>query len=289
MKIIKRAKNYLHRKIFSGGEISSKLLVHFTYHKCLTVYYNRIFNHFSAEYKFNKQHFEKIEEFVDCLNVPEQSGLFTIHLYRRHKEESINDRWPDNPDMPRSEKMAISHFTRHPKDLIVSGYKYHLWCNEPFFTSDSFKWERYIQSPIFKECVLPKHGEPNRESYRSFLNRIDKFSGMVIECLFRETTFPIMENWNYANPNCLTQRYEDIVGNEMEAFERLIEHYQIKKPYRNRLLELADLYSLKNQKTKARSHVRDGRSRQWEDEFTPQLDEVFHRLYPELLKKTGYQ
>jgi hypothetical protein len=142
---------------------------------------------------------------------------------------------------------------------------------------------------MFKTYVEPNHGQPQNESYKSFLNRIDKFSGMVVECIFRETTFPIMENWDYNNPNVLTLRYEDIVGNEISAFKKLSEHYQIKTPYKKRMLELAELYSLKNQKAKPKSHIRDGSSNQWETDFNDDLHTIFDQMFPTLLQKTGYK
>jgi hypothetical protein len=141
---MKRAINFLIRKIHAGRSITNKkAIVHFTYHKCLTVYYGRVMGHLCSEFKYPKEHFEKVDDFLARVLQAQRTtvgGLFSIHLYKRSKGDSDLDVWPVVAEQGISnlEDYAVSHFIRHPKDLIVSGYKYHLWSNEHFFINPAF-------------------------------------------------------------------------------------------------------------------------------------------------------
>jgi hypothetical protein len=291
LSIVKRAVSIVSRNFYSHRGVGRvPLILHFTYHKCLTVYYNRVLGHLAAEFGFQKQHFLPFDEFITHANAasPSKNCLFSIHPYVRLANPNDRGVWPDAISFDTSLNYVASHFIRNPKDLIVSGYKFHLWCNEDWFTSAEFDWSRYIEDPFFIEHLRPHYELPRNISYQDYLKKLNKEHGMILEMIFRQTTFPIMANWNYSDSNVLTLRYEDVINNEEVAFKNLFDHYQFYGPVAKRGLELAEHYSLRNQAKKEGSHVRHGGSNQWVNEFSEAHNAVFDEMYPDLMAKLNY-
>ena len=183
-----------------------------------------------------------------------------------------------------------SHFVRDPRDLIVSGYHYHLWTGEPWCIAPDFDWRRIVNHPFFKEYVAGDDKRaPQRISYRDYLNTLDKEKGMIVEMLWRQHHFEHVRNWNYQNTKIMELKYEDIIGNEVESFGKLFSHYEFHPKIIDRGLEIVEKLSLKNKKKSKTGHVRNGTTSQWAAEFSPLHEHVFNDLYGDLLATMGYK
>jgi hypothetical protein len=82
-------------------------------------------------------------------------------------------------------------------------------------------------------------------------------------------------------------RYEDVVGNEREAFESILGFYQL--PWPSRRLGMRTALALRADAQRGRNdHIRDPRSGQWREHFTPALCRAFDDRWGSLLERYGY-
>lgn len=162
-----------------------------------------------------------------------------------------------------------SHFIRDPRDMVVSGYYYHLRCIEHWVIDPNFPWH---QLDGFHRKL------PKRMSYQEFLKTLDRESGMILELIRYQDSFRHMLEWDYQNPCVMEMKYEDIIGHEGECFERLFKHYGFDTQIACKAAEIAEWHSLKNMKGYW-DHIRDGSVRQWKTEFTPLIVDVFKEVW----------
>jgi hypothetical protein len=169
-----------------------------------------------------------------------------------------------------------THIIRDPRDLIVSAYFYHLKTDEDW-------------------CRLPNPatGLPQGVSYQQHLAGLDREAGLLYEmCNVSGGVIEAMGRWDYADPRFLELRYEEVLGNEKEQFERVFSWYGLDDKFKARALKIAGKFALdrSSRKKSIRKHIRSGsRIGQWEDFFTPRLNEEFQRRYGQILVRLGYQ
>jgi hypothetical protein len=201
---------------------------------------------------------------------------------------SVNNRseinWEKFPDY------KGSHFVRDPRDLIVSGYYYHLWCNEAWCNNARFDWTKIVEHPYYSAYIENNQKKyPLNISYKEYLKQLDKETGMVLELIWRDFYFDHMDNWNYHNPQIIELKYEEIVNNEVECFRKIFKHYEFSEELINRGLEIAESLSLKNKSKKKKRHTRKGTISQWKQEFSPWIKSIFKENYNNLLIKLDYE
>lgn len=254
----------------------SDLIAHFSYHKCLTYYYQRIMLALHREFGFH---------FSSCGS---KSHLFNAQALHHRGKRILTLSDSDGIEWDRLPSYRGSHFIRDPRDLIVSGYHYHLWTKEEWSRTPNFGWQYFIDMPEFQYVETDPARFPTNESYQEYLNKLNPESGMILEMLWRKPHFEQMQRWNFDNPNILELRYENIVGSERDAFAQLFAHYGFHPRLRDRGLEIVEGFSIKNQPQGKGTHLRSGESRQWEQEFTPLASQVFKQKYNNVLIHLGY-
>lgn len=256
----------------------SNVIVHFSYHKCLTVYYAKILKSLSKEFCFYHQHFSRrVREFEDKLLNIKGKGILSLN----NRSDICFDQFPSYKG---------SHFIRDPRDLLISGYRYHLWTKEKWCIDPNFDWSSVVSHPYFEEYITNKEAEmPRNISYQAYLNQFDSERGKILELIRIQRVFNALKTWNFDNSNIIEKRYEDIIGNEVECFRDIFTHYGFHPKLIDRGLELADKNSLKKQVKGDTKHVRKGTSKQWIEEFTPLHKELFKQLNGELLIALGYE
>lgn len=255
-----------------------KLVLHFSYHKVLTVYFGRVMGHLSAEFNIRFRHCSADLDLFDHLTKHARaSGIFSIHL-------------PKPVDLDGYPPFVGSHFIRDPRDIVVSGYHFHLWTTEPWCIRPRFPWQRFVSDPCFQERILPSIGTLPDEStsYQAFLKTLGKREGMLLEMILRQPTFAVMDTWDYEDARILSVKYEDILADEPKAFQRIAAHYGLPERLKRRTVELSRAYAIKQQKKGAERHTRDGRLDQWKNEFEAVHHETFNQMYPGLTAKLGY-
>lgn len=253
------------------------LILHFGYHKCLTVLYHHLMMNLIGEFDFkfaavwsNKHKFRQATE-----NEADPRVVLSTDI--------------DGFDWNHLPEYRGSHFIRDPRDMVVSGYYYHLWTKEAWCVSPNFNWNKHTKHPLFEHVEPDKAKWPHDISYQDYLNSLDEECGMLMEVIFCDDKFQQMRRWDFDNPRILELRYDDIVGAEESAFSRLFDHYGFHPDLRDRGLEVVERLSLKNQVKKEGTHVRSGKSGQWKQRFTPKTKQLFKQVHADLLVKLDYE
>jgi len=269
-KTYKKYKTYRIEYFPNQAFSSPNIVLHFSYHKCLTAYYQRIMRRLGGTYYFDYQHFKSdISSFDAKVKSAKRGGAYSVNNH-------------SDIDFAGFPQYKGSHFIRDPRDLIVSGYKYHLRTKEIWAIDSKYDWNKITQHPYFAELVESNTAKwPNNISYQDYLNTLPKDRGIVLEMLWRLGGFKHMGEWDFNNPEIIEFKYEDIIGHEIEVFDQIFDHYGFSTKVKERGLELVDELSLKNMKKQEQSHVRHGGSRQWESELSQEHLKTFDQLYPD--------
>lgn len=166
------------------------------------------------------------------------------------------------------------HVMRDPRDMIVSGYHYHKWTHEPWV-------HRLDDSGV---------------SYQDKLKRLDKSAGLLLEIdhfifFYRAA----LEAWDMSDPDMLEVSYEALMGpDKRDRYADIFRHLGFEGAEFDLALDLMRLFEAESRSGKAsgaisqKSHMRSGKSRQWETELEPaHLDYIEQELGP-VLRKFGY-
>ena len=148
-----------------------------------------------------------------------------------------------------------SHIIRDPRDVVVSGYFYHLWTSE--------EWANRPD---------PRFGG---RTYKQELNRVDQERGIQLEIeRVCGTVLVDMLAWDYAQPEFLELKYEDLIQDELGVFETILRHYGLSDRMVRRGLAVVERSSFAKQTTASpgtehrKSHLRSGKSGQWHEYFS---------------------
>lgn len=239
---------------FTGPE---HLIVHCSHHKVGTVWFKRILERLAKEYGLN-------------LYSGPQSGLpESAHVFL--EEHSQVD-----PSQLRT--FRGSHMVRDPRDIVISGYFYHLWTKEEWA---NIPQERY-----------------GNVSYQTYLNALPQSEGLIAEMnrfALEYSDLRDMTCWDYDNPNFLELKYEETLNDEEETFRRLFSHYGFNAEAIEDGLRIADEISFKNYKKKIeknkkqKSHLRSGKTGEWRDLFDESHKEHCKALMGDALIQLGYE
>ncbi len=240
----------------------TKTLVHFSYHKCLTVYFLRVasatFNRFALGKAGYKNFNHEYDEFYA--------------QHRAYRLASVSSCFADLDQL--GDDVRATHFVRDPRDLIVSGYFYH-----------KRGAETWTKEEATSAKVIARRGP---HSLYDYLNAVDLETGLLEEMHLMQGSFDVMTSWaKAADPRVLALRYEDIIGDEVASFDRIARHYGLGPLDRAKMLFFARRYSAK--RTKPLSHIRDPRPSQWREHFTDRIENAFNDQFAELLKLYGYE
>ena len=254
--------------------------LHFSYHKCLTVYFQRV-----MRFLFEPKTLNKISKH---LGFKKKSGYKHFKSFKQdflaefgdYKFASLNNH---KIDVEKISGIPISHFVRDPRDLIVSGYFYH--------KSGIENWT-LIKSPTQDDYqivngILPDN-MPKHISLYEYLNSCSLEDGLMAEIQFRKEHFRNMLAWPGEATNFIEFRYEDILGNELEVFDQLFKHYEFGKDLIVRGIKGCEKYSAQKQQGKL-EHIRDPKPNQYMEIMPEKVLEYFNFHYDELLEKYDYK
>ncbi len=162
-----------------------------------------------------------------------------------------------------------SHVIRDPRDLVVSGYEYHLSTTEPWATAPDPRFGGF--------------------SYQSHLRGLDEHDGLMAEVdwLSRETA-PALRDWDYGQPEFLELRYEDVVANERSAFGQLFGWYGFDQRAVAAGLDAVGRLSLRNGGAKP-GHARSGAPGEWRDRLGQDHLDRLAELTGDLVGHLGYE
>lgn len=233
------------------------VIVHFTYHKMGTVWLTRVFERIASEFGWSVQK-------INGSQRPDPQARFIVVNHCHRTVDNFGD-------------FIGSRMIRDLRDVVVSGYFYHLWTEE--------RW------------VLAPSDEFGGKSYQQHLKSLDQHDGIIAE-IDRLTTYAKnrnMRNWNANDPRIFEFRYETLIAEEQQTFRALFEHYRFPSAMLERSVELAMSQSFqkatsrKPGEVQAHNHLRSGKPGEWRDMFDDHHKRVFKEKLGDLLIQMGYE
>ncbi len=247
--------------------IGGALLVHACYHKAGTVWFKQVLRAVAADF-----------------------GL-PFSMVRRSSGRPLprpgigldNSSVLDYSELP---PFRGTHMVRDPRDMLISGYHYHLWTEEA--------WANVPIDGQGALSLLAEHDPTCRgRSYREYLNDLPLEQGLFAEMLRMDTVIVRMAEWNRHRAEFLELRYEDVITSPEIWFERVFRHYGFGERAVRRAVTLALGHTIVPSSSaggeRERSHRRSGRPEQWRDEFTPALRREFCARHGLRLVALGYE
>lgn len=247
------------------------LVVHCGYHKVGTVWFSRIFDAFGKQFDLQVERGEKILR--NRVSDPSPGTQIFIDPHSR----VIRDTLPP---------FRGSHMVRDPRDMVISGYFYHLWTTE--------KWAHLPGRMDEKDWCRP---EWKGWTYHDILNSLDQEEGLATEIERASAgVFHRMNAWDYQDERFWEMKYREVIADEDAAFAAMFRHYGFNDEAVAAAVEIAREFSFKNvtkravgEKSGKKSHLRSGRPGEWQEYFSPALRSLFEARNPGMLVKLGYE
>ncbi len=240
------------RQPFVSGK--RKLLVHACYHKVGTYWFAGILRDISCYYGLR---------FQNCEQANLRSGI---------------DVWLEDHSVIDTAKLpdfAGSHIVRDPRDIVVSGYFYHLWTHE--------------------EWAHEKKDRYGGLSYQQYLNSIDPAAGIHAEIERSAANFDSMAAWNYEDPRFIEIKYEELIADEPRVFADVFHFFGFTDDAIRTCLQIAERHSFKSKARRAvgqrseRSHLRSGKPGEWKEFFDASHRSHFKERCGDVLIRLGYE
>lgn len=234
----------------------------FGHHKCGTSWIARVIDDVCAMagLKIAHHHYENL--FDGDIVALQRSSPFD---FWRYTNADIN--------FTRDVDLLGFHVVRDPRDVIVSAYFSHLNSH-----ADG-NW-------------------PRLRHYRPYLRSLSKQAGIKAEMEFCGIFLFHMLSWDYCRPNVLELRFENLISDEFNQFERIFRFLKMVPES----LGAADLAQVVRQNTfqvlsggrkpgeqDVQSHYRRGSPGDWREHFDDTHIDYFKKLYNPLLIKLGYE
>lgn len=193
------------------------------------------------------------------------------------------------------------HLIRDPRDIIVSGYLYHLrtdekWCiNEDFSPKSPIRfpqvpYSRQHCSEEWKSLYLKSLGG---RSYQANLKSLSTDDGLMFEMdHYGSWTIESMLEWNYKRENILELKFEDLMSDFDREFRRIFQHLGFAGDQLEQLMSIASKHDLGRMSVEEKEkmiHVSPGKIQKWKKYFTPKLKEAFLSRFNDVLIKLGYE
>ena len=162
-----------------------------------------------------------------------------------------------------------SHLIRDPRDMVVSGYEYHLvtreaWALRPYPRFDGL-------------------------SYQAYLNSMDEHDGLMAEIEWLASgTAAAMGSWDYGQPEFLELRYEDALSDEQGTFKMLFHWYGLNDAAHAVGMDAVDRLSLRRGGA-IPNHARSGQPGEWRKRLSPEHVGRFKELTGDLVVRLGYE
>lgn len=255
--VVARAGRRAHRELLRStrnpfpSRRSRRLLVHCGYHKSGTVWVRQVLLSVIRAYGLRQQEGR-------ATTIRSDTDVAFYANAGSFRREQLGGR-----------RFRGSHLVRDPRDLVVSGYEYHLVTKEA-----------WTQRPD------PAYGGL---SYQAHLHSLNEHDGVMAEIgWLAGGTAEAMARWDYDQPEFLELRYEDAFANEQATFEKLFRWYGVDEEALALALETVDRVSLKRGGALP-NHARSGRPGEWRSRLAPDHIDRFKELTGDLVVRLGYE
>ena len=257
----------------SPAQIGGLRRVHCSYHKCLTVYFEKVLKRMVRTPFGLAGGYRHFDSQLDA-------------FYRDCEDYAVASINNHVLDLDRFENVRVTRFVRDPRDLIVSGYFFHKHSTESWSevvdpTNEDWK----VVAGVVPEAMVGRGG---RESFREYLNDVSPGEGLLAELAFRRGHFESMRAWPKHDRRVELIRYEDVLGREGEIFDRIFRFYILPFIARRIGLHYAHRFRAAGRTSLRSGHIRDPRIGQWREVFTQTVTQRFDDEYGDLIERLGY-
>jgi len=283
-------------------------IAYFGHHKCASTYIRNVIQHLS-QFLDLKTHTDSI-----CSRLPlgyhkrpEQAERI-VQTYKKLETKPYDIVCHINADMAVVEAVSRHgpfrgfHVIRDPRDVLISGFYWHLSENSNF-KNDMNQWI-----------------DERRKRLNDAQNRED---ALLLEIEFSKCFFTAMAEWNYKQKNIIELKYEDMLDNQLAFFKKALGFVGLPvvndgSPQRliNKIIKDWKYWPSKNTRHIPKSILKqalvnnsfkqqgNGRSRgeeeighkyrkgiagDWKNHFTPRVKDTFRMQYGQLLIQLGYE
>jgi len=257
LSVVARARRRMHRealRTFTTPFVSrsdATLLVHCGHHKAGTVWIGRVMMELCRSYglRYRTGTTRPIAADADAVFYS-NAGDF--------QREALTNR-----------PFRGSHLIRDPRDLVISGYHYHLVTTESWASKP--------------------RGDYGGMSYQAYLRSLPEPEGLTAEIRwFATATGAEMAAWDYSQPEFLELRYEDLLSDEAAGFAALFGWWGFSESATMRGLEIAERLSLANGGARSTHQIRMSSPGEWKERFSEAHIAEFKSQTGDLLVQLGY-
>ncbi len=229
---------------------SERKIVVATHHKVLTVFLSRVFRSFAA---LTSRSFDL---------GPGGKLDYSCNVLIDHKSAIDWTRIP--------EQTFGLHVVRDPRDVLISSAFYHVRSTEPWLHKPMEAFEGRTYQETIK--ALP-------DAEERILFEIRNSTGRNIRSMLA---------WEYGRPLMEELRYDELIGDgSAERFGRAIATWPLTDREKDLLVGLFSYFSLAGPGMSSR-HVRNPSSGQWQQYFTPRVEQAFREAFPDAVERLGF-
>jgi hypothetical protein len=193
------------------------------------------------------------------------------------------------------------HVIRDPRDVVVSGYKYHKYTNEEWCTSiPPHNLPSIIKYPIIDHVREHKSERWKQQylqglkglSYQQNLNTLSEEEGLIFEMKhYAGWTIKDMLNWNYEDSRILEFKMEDIMTSFEISFRQILESINMSNTqvqYCLKKIAVENINNMSDEQILQNKHIQGRSLSKWESTLVGQAKSYFDENYEMSLKKLGY-
>lgn len=175
-----------------------------------------------------------------------------------------------------------SHMVRDLRDVVVSGYHYHLWTDEGWANRPLNRGQR-------KRFGVDLAGPDI--TYVELLNSLDRTDGLLVEMRRLEPLCAQLEAWDFDDPRILELHFEEMMEDGERLFVEMFRWWGFDDEHAERAAEIAMSRHISRIKGRGNTdrHLRSGRAQQWVAEFEPVHIEAAKERFGGLLVRMGYE
>jgi hypothetical protein len=260
-----------------GPVFASPLIVHWSVHKAMTGYYTTVM-----------LELQKLTGLCFHAFYADTRGVTVAFGQSQRVESSVillsdllDQRVPDNTDFLGTATL------RDPRDLVVSGYFYHLKTTELWANQRDYDWGAIGQEPIYRNRFVDLPSSWQGRSYQNVLKDLTTSDGLMLEMARISPVIRSMAFFNFDDDKVMSVSYEEIIGDERAAFTKIFDHYGLLPKFKDRALTIVERLSAAKQ-AKTNKHIRSSYAGEWRSVFDASHKEYFLAEFRDSLRATGY-
>lgn len=234
----------------------SRQIIHCGHHKCGSSWIAKVLLQISSKYGIKMSmlpHYSMQADYYD-----------SVILYDNHSDVILGDN-----------DYIGTHLIRDPRDIIISGYFYHLWSSD--------------ESEVEYDAPLDIKYRYNNKSLSFDDGLIFEMKNVSLVTILK------MNKWDYNNPKFLELKYEDLISNSDDMFIKMFNYWGINPIYIDECLKISREHHMTSKTGRkvgeedSKSHMRNGLPGQWKMYFTDKHKSYFKDQFGDILIKLGYE